>query len=76
MGTIMPDTFLRLHNVKRRVGLSRSQIYLLGSRGEFPKQVKISSRKAVAWIEREIDAWIEEKIQARGESAKPEEAAK
>lgn len=57
----MVDALLRLPEVRRRVGLSRSQIYLLVSRGYFPPPVKISLR-AVGWPSVAIDAWIKERI--------------
>jgi prophage regulatory protein len=42
-------------------GLSKSSIYAMMKRGEFPKCVTIGCR-AVAWIEAEIQQWIDEKI--------------
>lgn len=50
---------LRRKQVEQRVGLSRSSIYALMSRGEFPKQVQLSkSGGAVGWNESAIDEWI------------------
>lgn len=42
-------------------GLSKSSIYAMMQKGEFPRSVTIGSR-AVAWVEAEIQKWIEEKI--------------
>ena len=53
--------FLRLADVRSRVGLSRSQIYRKISTGDFPKAYSLGAR-AVAWLESEIDAWIESRI--------------
>ncbi|MGA9667971.1 MAG: AlpA family transcriptional regulator [Terracidiphilus sp.] len=53
--------FLRLADVRSRVGLSRSQIYRKISTGEFPKAYSLGAR-AVAWLESEIDGWIESRI--------------
>jgi prophage regulatory protein len=50
--------------VQQRVGLSRSTLYLLISRGEFPAPVKIGAR-AVAWESAAIDEWIAGKIAAK-----------
>ena len=47
--------------VQARVGLSRSTLYCLIAKGEFPAPVKIGAR-AVAWDARDIDAWIASKI--------------
>jgi prophage regulatory protein len=58
----MADKFLRLPQVKDRVGYkSDSQIYALVQAGKFPPPVKIGSR-ASAWIESEINAWIEQRV--------------
>lgn len=38
-------------------GLSKSMMYLLIARGEFPKPRKISKR-AVAWPLNELEAWM------------------
>jgi len=50
--------FLRLTEVRSRVGLSRSQIYRQISDGKFPKAYNLGAR-AVAWLESDIDTWIE-----------------
>ena len=48
---------LRLWEVMKRVKLSKSQIYALKARGEFPQSVKIGP-KAVGWYEDEIDEYL------------------
>lgn len=54
------DSFLRLPQVTKRTGLSRSVIYALIQKSKFPKQIKLSERTAV-WSESSISNWIEEK---------------
>lgn len=49
---------LRLPDVIRLVGLSRSSIYLLIQQGRFPKPVLLSLR-AVGWRQCDIHAWLE-----------------
>ena len=57
--------FLRIHEVKRQVGLGRSAIYMKIKSGEFPKPYPLSdSGRAVAWISDEIDGWIQSRINA------------
>jgi prophage regulatory protein len=56
---------LRLREVQTTTGLSRSAIYDLASRGQFPCPIKIGPR-ASAWVAAEVDAWIERKIAERG----------
>jgi prophage regulatory protein len=55
------ERFLRLTAVQRRVPFSRSNLYLMMSRGEFPQPILLGAR-AVAWLESEIDSWIEAKV--------------
>lgn len=42
-------------------GLSRSTIYAMIARREFPAQIRISKR-CVGWNSCEVNAWIKEKI--------------
>ena len=59
---------LRLPEVQRRTGLSRSTIYVRLDQGLFPKPVSLGAR-AVGWIESEVDEWIRERIaESRGDS--------
>jgi prophage regulatory protein len=55
--------FLRLADVRSKVGLSRSQIYRIVAAGDFPKPYSLGGR-TVAWLESEIDSWIKNKVQA------------
>jgi prophage regulatory protein len=57
----MADSILRLPTVKTRTGLSRSSIYLGISQGTFPKPVRLG-RRAVGWLEQEIQAWLTGRI--------------
>ena len=51
---------LRFPTVRERTGLSRSTIWRLERRGEFPRHHRISAN-AVAWVEGEIIAWIQQR---------------
>jgi prophage regulatory protein len=53
--------FIRRNQVQQITGLSRSSIYAMVADGTFPKQIKIG-RRAVAWLETEIDDWMHERI--------------
>lgn len=61
-------SILRLPAVQLRVGLSRSQIYHLASRGEFPKPIKIGARSS-GWPSTSIDRFIEQRIRAAAQGA-------
>jgi prophage regulatory protein len=57
----MASSIIRLPEVKTRVGLSRSAIYLAISRKEFPQPVQLGAR-AMGWLETEIEEWIHERV--------------
>jgi prophage regulatory protein len=52
---------IRLPEVKRVSGLSRSSIYSRSRDGRFPSPVDLGGR-AVAWIEAEVQDWVEERV--------------
>jgi prophage regulatory protein len=58
------ELFIRLPEVRQRVGMSKSQIYKLISQDQFPKPVKVS-RRISCWVAAEVDSWIKNKIQTR-----------
>lgn len=53
----MTDKHLRRPAVEELTGLSRSTIYAMMDRDEFPRSVRIG-RRAVAWPESTIVAWL------------------
>ncbi len=52
-----PDRFLRVKEVEKLTGLSRTTIWRQEREGKFPKRDPISKNR-VAWRESEINAWI------------------
>ena len=52
---------LRLPQVLSKTGLSRSNLYRLITRGQFPKGFKLSER-TVVWDEARIDNWLQNKF--------------
>ncbi|CNH85690.1 helix-turn-helix transcriptional regulator [Yersinia intermedia] len=58
------DRFIRLPEVIHTTGLSRSTIYDLISRQQFPAQISLGG-KNVAWLASEIDGWMNDRIAAR-----------
>jgi prophage regulatory protein len=56
---------LRLPAVEERTGLARSSIYRAMEEDGFPRPVRIG-RRAVAWVEAEVEAWLDAKLAARG----------
>jgi prophage regulatory protein len=59
----MPIRLLRFPVVRERTGLSRSTIWRLERRGDFPKHYRIAPN-VVAWSEQEVSDWIEERVGA------------
>lgn len=58
---------LRLSEVEQKVGLKKTQIYDLMSKGRFPKSVKLTEH-ATGWLEHEVDAFIQGRIEERQKS--------
>lgn len=58
------ETILRLREVLRRTGFSRSTLYNRIAKNEFPRQVSLGDR-AVGWLKREVDGWISERRRLR-----------
>lgn len=58
------DRFMRLPEVISTCGLSRSTIYDLISREQFPSQISLGG-KNVAWLASEIDSWMQARIAQR-----------
>lgn len=52
-----PERLLKIDEVMRRTSLSRTHLYALIKRGEFPAQRKMGY-KCSRWVESEIDAWV------------------
>lgn len=56
---------LRLRQVADRTGLSKTHIYRLIQRGQFPVPAQLSER-VVAWDEAAINAWLVERFASAG----------
>jgi len=61
------DHFIRLKEVQKRCGLSRSSIYLKIKEGRFPPGRNLGAR-CRAWLDSEIQAWIDAQIAAGPET--------
>lgn len=59
---------LRIGEVCRRTGLSKSQVHRLTDEFGFPEPIKLGKR-ATAWIEAEVESWLQERIAATREVA-------
>lgn len=57
------EKIIRRPEVEARIGLSRSTIYSMMDKGEFPRPIKLG-RKAVGWLESDINDWLESRKQA------------
>ena len=56
---------LRLKDVQMLTGLSRTMIYDLQARGEFPQSIKlVESGRAMGWQYSDVINWIDSKVQA------------
>lgn len=52
---------LRLAQVCRMTGLSRSLVYQMEAEDRFPKRIHLTER-AVGWIEDEVQGWLAERV--------------
>ena len=52
------NRLLRIDEVLEIVGVSKSVLYEMIARNDFPRPVRISLR-AVGWRQRDIDEWLE-----------------
>lgn len=55
----MTIRILCLKEVIRITGLSRSTIYAEIAKGNFPKQIRLTGKRRVGWLESAIIQWIE-----------------
>ena len=61
------ERHLRRPAVETATGLSRSSIYEMMDKGEFPRPIRIGKR-AVAWPQSAIEAWLSERPLSNGAS--------
>ncbi|MCG3884713.1 AlpA family transcriptional regulator [Photobacterium leiognathi] len=54
----MSHKIIRLPEVIKMTGLSRSTIYLRMSKDDFPHTISLGER-AVGWLESDVDQWLE-----------------
>lgn len=64
-----PAEVLRIKGVMRHTGLSRSSIYDLVKKKQFPAPVKLGMR-ASGWLQTEVNAWLNNKAAQRAGEAK------
>ncbi len=57
------QNIIRLPQVIKKIGLSRSTTYALIKSGEFPQKIQLSSR-SIGFLESDIDSWINDKVAA------------
>lgn len=56
---------IRLPEVLRRTGVSRTTIWDLMRKGDFPASIQLTKTR-VGWVEAEVDEWIADRITRRG----------
>lgn len=59
----LSHTLMRMPDVLKATGLSRSTLYSLARQGDFPAPIHLTSR-AIAWDSRLIAEWIERRVAA------------
>ena len=62
------NRLIRINDVAKLTGLSKSYIYDLCNKNLFPKSIRlVPGGTAVAWVESEVLDWIESRIKSRDE---------
>ncbi len=60
-----PDSLIRLHEVLKRTGLSRSSVYRLLEAGDFPAKRKLmgtARSSPICFSANEVQAWINKRM--------------
>ena len=55
------NRFIRMPDLRQKVGLSKSQIYKLIQQGEFPEPVKLG-RKVSVWTDSDVEEWMSKQV--------------
>jgi prophage regulatory protein len=58
------DRVIRIAEVKKLTGLSRSSIYLMIKKRTFPAQLKLSMRSS-GWLLSEVKKWVDDRVRDR-----------
>jgi prophage regulatory protein len=64
------DVVLRLPEVLRLIGLSRSTLYSMIAAGSFPASIQLGPR-ARGWLRSSVLGWLDERIGQHGASRAP-----
>lgn len=62
------EPMMRRRSVERLTGLSKSTLYRLIKKGEFPQPLRMT-RKAVRWRREEINEWLSHRPRGGGRGA-------
>ncbi len=58
----MSRRFIKIKELNKITSFSTATTYRLMAAGKFPKQIKVTGSKSVAWDSLEIDSWLEQRI--------------
>lgn len=61
-------SMLRVGEVCRRTGLSKSQIHRLVADMGFPQPIRLGKR-AIAWVASDVESWLQDRIAATRQAA-------
>ena len=59
--TTTQQQFIRLADLTKRIGISRSSVWNFSKNGTFPAPIKLSPN-CTAWITAEVDQWAADRI--------------
>ncbi len=62
----MTKRFIAMTEVRRRVALSKTEIYRKIAAGAFPRPIPLGAHR-VGWLESEVEGWMTDRLAAREE---------
>ncbi len=66
--TTTQQQFIRLTDLTKRIGISRSSVWNFTKNGTFPSPIKLSPN-CTAWVTAEVDQWAADRIAASRKTA-------
>ncbi len=57
------DNLITLHDVMKMTAMSKTTIYKLIQRGEFPKNIRIQGTSSSRWSNNAVNEWVQKQLE-------------